>query len=311
MKIESIRLKNFKAFQDVEIKNIPRFCVLVGANGTGKSTLFQLFGFLKDAFHTNLHTAFTTLGGSKGIQEVRSRGQNDNIEIELKFREKPAEPLVTYSLSISEEDGYPILDREILEYRRGSSGQPWHFLDFNRGKGFAVTNELDDVKDVSKLKREEQVLKSKDILAIKGLAQFERFPAVKALGDLIENWHISDFHITKARPEQESGYAEHLSREGENLSLVTEYLSKKHPGVFAQILERLSKRVPGISKVESKTTEEGRVLLRFTDGAFESPFLALIAWGLQPFKTFFTHFAYLTSYINIILGWGHSPLIQC
>lgn len=274
MKIESIRLKNFKAFQDVEIKNIPRFCVLVGANGTGKSTLFQLFGFLKDAFHTNLHTAFTILGGSKGIQEVRSRGQNDNIEIELKFREKPTEPLITYSLSISEENGYPIVDREILEYRRGSSGQPWHFLDFNKGKGFAVTNELDDVKDANQLKREEQVLKSKDILAIKGLAQFERFPAVKALGDLMENWHISDFHITKARPEQESGYAEHLSREGENLSLVTEYLSKKHPEIFAQILERLTKRVPGLAKVEAKTTEEGRVLLRFTDGAFEAPFLA-------------------------------------
>ncbi|MCX6580199.1 MAG: AAA family ATPase [Candidatus Aminicenantes bacterium] len=274
MKIESIRLKNFKTFQDVEIKNIPRFCVLVGANGTGKSTLFQLFGFLKDAFHTNLHTALTTLGGSKGIQEVRSRGQNDNIEIELKFREKPTEPLITYSLAISEENGYPIVDREVLEYRRGSSGQPWHFLDFNKGKGFAVTNELDDVKDANQLKREEQVLKSKDILAIKGLAQFERFPAVKALGDLIENWHISDFHITKARPEQESGYAEHLSREGENLSLVTEYLSKKHPEIFAQILERLAKRVPGLAKVESKNTEEGRVLLRFTDGAFEAPFLA-------------------------------------
>lgn len=274
MKIESIRLKNFKTFQDVEIKNIPRFCVLVGANGTGKSTLFQLFGFLKDAFHTNLHTAFTLLGGSKGIQEVRSRGQKDNIGIELKFREKPMGPLITYSLSICEENGFPIVDREILEYRRGSSGQPWHFLDFNKGKGFAVTNELDDVKDANQLKREEQVLKSKDILAIKGLAQFERFPAVRALGDLIENWHISDFHITKARPEQESGYAEHLSREGENLSLVTEYLSKKHPEIFAQILKRLAKRVPGLAKVESKTTEEGRVLLRFTDGAFEDPFLA-------------------------------------
>ncbi|MCK5342449.1 MAG: AAA family ATPase, partial [Candidatus Heimdallarchaeota archaeon] len=34
------------------------------------------------------------------------------------------------------------------------------------------------------------------------------------------------------------------------------------------------KRVPGISKVESKTTEEGRVLLKFQDGSFEDPFLA-------------------------------------
>ncbi|MCU0285748.1 MAG: AAA family ATPase [Acidobacteria bacterium] len=275
MKIESIRLKNFKAFQDVEIKNISRFCVIVGANGTGKSTLFQLFTFLKDAYQTNLQTAFVKLAGNKGMREVLSRGQRGNIEIELKFREKPSEPLVTYFLSIGEAKGYPIVEREILEYRRGRSGHPWHFLDFKKGKGYAVTNELDDVKDVNSLNRsEEQVLKAPDILAIKGLAQFERFPAVKALGNLIENWHISDFHIGKARPEQESGYAEHLSTEGENLSLVTGYLSQNHPDVFSKILDLLAKRVPGISRVDFKTTEEGRVLLRFKEGAFEDPFLA-------------------------------------
>jgi predicted ATPase len=36
----------------------------------------------------------------------------------------------------------------------------------------------------------------------------------------------------------------------------------------------LKTRVPGISQVESKTTEEGRVLLKFQDGSFEDPFLA-------------------------------------
>ncbi|MDR1834851.1 MAG: AAA family ATPase, partial [Fusobacteriaceae bacterium] len=109
---------------------------------------------------------------------------------------------------------------------------------------------------------------------IKGLAQFERFPAVVALGELIENWYVSDFHISKARPEQEANFAEHLSREGENLSLVVEYLYKNHPDTFAMILEKMKKRIPGINHVEAKTTEEGRVLLKFQDGAFEDPFLA-------------------------------------
>jgi predicted ATPase len=140
--------------------------------------------------------------------------------------------------------------------------------------GEAVTNELDSVADEKDLKREQQTLKSPDILAIKGLAQFERFPAVVALGNLIENWHLSDFHISRARPEVEAGYAEHLSREGENLSLVVEYLFKHHHKVFTNILNRLQSRVPGVTKVDAKTTEEGRVLLKFQDGAFEDPFLA-------------------------------------
>jgi predicted ATPase len=274
MKIEYIRLKNFKAFKDTEFKDIPQFSVVVGANGSGKSTLFSLFGFLKDALLSNVQVALTRLGGSRGFSEVRSRGQEGNIEIELKFREASSSPLITYFVSIGEKDGVAIVDREILKYRRGSKGQPWHFLDFTRGKGTAVTNEIEEVSDESQLIREEQSLKSDGILAVKGLAQFERFPAAVALGNIIENWHVSDFHIGRARIEQEAGYAEHLSREGENLALVTEFLHQRHSQLFDTILKKLTARVPGISKVDAKVTEEGRVLLRFQDGSFKDPFLS-------------------------------------
>ncbi|MGH7295031.1 MAG: AAA family ATPase, partial [Polyangiaceae bacterium] len=187
----------------------------------------------------------------------------------------PGKPkLITYELSIDEEAGRPVVVREVLRYRRGSKGRPWSFLDFSRGVGAAVTNEMDEVTDETQLTRENETLRSPDLLAIKALAQFERFPAAMAIGTLIENWHLSDFHISRARPEQEAGYAEHLSREGENLSLVIDYLQKQHPVIFRRILDRLAKRVPGITHVESKVTEEGRVLLRFQDGVFEDPFLA-------------------------------------
>ena len=274
MKIEALRIKNFKAFKDVEMLDIPAFCVIVGANGTGKSTLFNIFGFLKDALTTNVTTALIKQGGNRGFQEVRSRNSFGSIEIEIKFRENSTSPLITYFLQINELNGKAVVEREILKYRRGSGGQPWHFLDFREGKGVAVINELESVSDSNDLKREEQSLKSPDILAVKGLAQFERFPAVVTLGNLIENWHVSDFHISKARPEQETSYAEHLSREGENLSLVIQYLYQFHNSIFDEIVLKMKHRVPGITKVEAKTTEEGRVLLKFQDGAFEDPFLA-------------------------------------
>ncbi len=274
MRIESIRLKNFKAFKDVEMRDIPPFCVVVGANGTGKSTLFRVFGFLKEAFTTNIQTALVRLGGSRGFEEVRTRGQTGNIEIELKFRSDVDEPLITYSLSIGEREGSAVIDREVLKYRRGNRGQPWHFLDFSCGEGWAVTNELANVKDESQLVRDQQKLKSPDILAVKGLSQFEKFPAVVALGNLIEHWHLSDFHINMARPEPIGGYAEHLSSEGENIALVIEFLYKKHRSIFNDITKKLADRIPGIKNVEAKTTEEGRVLLKFQDGSFQDPFLS-------------------------------------
>lgn len=274
MQIEQLRVKNFRAFKDVQMRDVPPLAIFVGANGTGKSTLFTIFGFLRDAMNTNVRAALAKLGGSRGFQEVRSRGTEGPIEIEVKYRTGHGKPLVTYRVCIDELGGKPVVARELLSYRRFSRGRPWHFLDFHNGRGFAVTNEADETTDESQLERDEQSLRSADLLAIKGLSQFERFPAVVALGQLVENWHVSDFHISKARPEQEAGYAEHLSCEGENLALVIEYLHDQHPQVFEEMLDRLGKRVPGISAVEAKQTEEGRILLRFGDEAFADPFLA-------------------------------------
>jgi predicted ATPase len=277
MRIESLRLRNFRAFRDVDLRDIPTLCVIVGANGTGKSTLFAVFAFLRDALASNVTTALARLGGSRGLREVRTRGEVGPIEIELKFRAQigsGSAKRITYELAIDEVDGRPVVEREVLKYRRGRAGKPWHFLDFQRGVGDAVTNEIETVVDERELVRERQKLRSPDILAIKGLAQFERFPAAVALATLIERWHLSDFHIEQARIEQQAGYAEHLSSDGGNLALVIEYLHSQHPQVFAEVLRRIERRVPGIRGVESKVTEEGRVLLRFREGAFEDPFLA-------------------------------------
>lgn len=277
MKIETLKIKNFKAFQNVEMSGIPRFCVIVGANGSGKSTLFNVFGFLKEALSTNVNTALMKQGGSHGFSEVISRGSTGNIEFELKFRAKNTSknnPIITYFLSIAEENGRAIVNREILKYRRGRKGQPWEFLNFSKGKGQAVINEqIVNSTDEKDLKRESQNLKSADILAIKGLAQFEKFPAVVALSQLIENWHVSDIHVSQARPEQQAGFQEHLSCEGENLSLVIEYLHQHHPQVLKKIIKTLGQRIPGLSKVEAKTIETGQVLLKIQDESFDEPFL--------------------------------------
>ena len=195
--------------------------------------------------NSNVTTALAKFGGGRGFQEVRSRDCTGAIEIEIKFRQALLGPLVTYQLNINEQDGRPVVEREVLRYRRGSRGNPWHFLNFSNGQGQAVVNELDEVEDERHLQREEQTLKSADLLAIKGLAQFKKFPAAVDLGNLIERWHISDFHINSARPEREAGYAEHLSREGENLSLVTQYLYNNHRKKFSDIIAKLGNRVPG------------------------------------------------------------------
>lgn len=277
MRIEAIRLKNFRVFREVELRDLPSFGVFVGANGTGKSTFFSVFQFLQDALNTNVTTALGKLGGSRGFVDVRTRGATGAIEIAIDLRVDlgRSEPsLVTYELVIDEQDGRPLVFREVLLYHHREADQPWKLFEFYSGEGYVVPDGLERIEEESQLQRQTHYLRSPDLLAIKALAQLQRFPAAVALGTFIESWHLSDLHVNRARAEQEAGYAEHLSRTGENLSLVLEYLQRQHPALLAKVLERLRHRIPGLERVESKITEEGRVLLRFQDDSFEDPFLA-------------------------------------
>lgn len=274
MKIESMRLKNFKNFRDARIDDIPRFCVIVGANGSGKSTLFEVFGFLKDCLTFNVRQALQARGG---FQEVVSRHVNpdESIEIELCFRMEIAgvERLVTYLLRIGLDERKPVVRREVLRYKRGRYGSPFHFIDFANGSGSAVINEEDFDKQDDALEREQQSV-APDALAIKGLGQFERFKAANALRQLLENWHVSDFHINLARGSKDAiGESNHLSVTGDNLQLVARNLYENEPDRFAKIVSAMQHRVPGVSDVEPVLTQDGRLILRFQDEQFTDPFI--------------------------------------
>ena len=275
MQIESIAIKNYRCLRDILLDNLTRMTVVVGANGSGKSSLFDVFTFLKDALTQNVASAVARRGG---YRELVSRGQEGPIEITLKFREKGGR-LVTYGLKIdTQDDGRVVVDHEALSYRKGQGGPyGWRFVDCRRGEGEVITNEseygVSAMKGADQKKRKFK-LDDPSTLAIKSFGQLQEFPIVSEFRSLIENWHISDFHITDARPSAEVGYAEHLSTRGDNVALVAHYLYENHPQQFSKVLQAMRQRVPGVSDVEAKPTEDGRLVLRFQDGSFQDPFIA-------------------------------------
>ncbi len=270
MKIESLKIENYKVFRNVEVRDIPNMAVFLGKNGVGKTTFFDVFGFLHDCLSSNVKAALAKRGG---FREVVSREQKGDIKFVIKFRPAIDEPLITYEISIGlDEQKRAVVKKEVLRFRRGQSGSPWKVLDFAMGEGIAAEGKLSNYKDVKLATRKKQKLDSPDILAIKGLGQFKEFEAVSTFRRLIEDWYVSDFRIDAARERQEAEYSEQLSRTGDNLSAVTKYLYDNYPDNFEKIIEKMKVRVPGVEKVEAQETQDGYIVLRFQDGKFKNPF---------------------------------------
>ena len=57
MRIEQIELKNYRSFRHAVFDDLSPMVVVVGTNGTSKSTLLDVFSFLKDALTLNVAMA--------------------------------------------------------------------------------------------------------------------------------------------------------------------------------------------------------------------------------------------------------------
>jgi len=268
-RIEYLKVQNFRALRAVEFKDLKPMTVLLGPNGSGKSTVFDVFAFLAECFELGLRRAWDKRGRAK---ELKTRGADGPVTIEIKYRE-PTYPLITYHLSVDEVGGGPVVVEEWLRWKRMSHGAPFRFLEYKEGKGRAVSGELPDEQD----QRREIPLKSPDLLAVNALGQFADHPRVAALRDFITGWHVSYLSAESTRGQPEAGPHEQLTRTGDNLANVIQYLAEVHPDRLERIFEVLRRRVPRIETVLAETMPDGRLLLQIKDAPFSHPVLARFA----------------------------------
>ena len=221
--------KNYRALRDVELKQLKPLSVFLGANSSGKSTLFDVFAFLAECFTDGLRRAWDKRGRFK---ELRSRGCDGQIEFELKYREEPKSPIITYHLSIDEDIKGPFVDTEWLQWRPSSRGKHIRFLDFHRGVGSVIAGETPDEEN-------EQINEQLDDpsgLAVNMFGQLTRHPRVSALRRFITDWHLSYLSTDATRQATDDGPQKRLSATGDNLPNVIQYLQERYP-------ERLEKKL--------------------------------------------------------------------
>lgn len=305
-KIEGFRIKNFRALKDVTIgklwnaqnaQPLTPMTAVIGKNGVGKSTLFDAFGFLADCLKSGVEEACDARGRG-GFEKIRSLGTNEPIEFEVYYRQDSNARPITYELSINlDKTGRPYVKKERLRQRRKgqSSGWPFSFLILNDGKGIAWKGESEgrqiiedkevfnpsNLLEYNKFTDQEESaltevveLEDKRKLGIATLGSLKQHPRISAFRKFIEGWYLSYFTPDAARSLPLAGPQKHLNVHGDNLGNVVQFMEREHKSRFQKILERIAEKIPGIDKIDSEKTADGRLLIRFNDKGFKDPFYA-------------------------------------
>jgi predicted ATPase len=299
-KIEGIRVKNFRGLKDITLGRLwnkqqsaplTAMTVVIGKNGVGKSTLFDVFGFLSDALRFGVEEACDSrLRG--GFEKIRSGGQTGAIEFEVYFKEDGNARPITYELSINiDHSGRVFVEKERLRQRRRNQkrGWPFSFLVLNDGKGVVWKYKgegIDEEKErfdldkfVLSLTEEESKetevveLSDKRKLGITTLGSLKQHPRISAFRQFIEGWYLSYFEPDAARSLPLAGPQKHLNIKGDNIGNVVQFMEREHEARFKKVLERIAKKIPGIGSINTyRDPVTNHLHLRFTDKGFEKPF---------------------------------------
>lgn len=269
MKIERLKIKNFRALQDVEMTDVPSLAVFIGENGSGKSTLFRVFRFLKNALHFDVNWALQRLGGYHEVVTRDHSGKPILIEVEFSTKIARKNRLFVYSLEI----GFDKSAGEAFVKKETMSHENEKLFEFKNGKGFADFGLNEEMSNLPGLISEEPIsMGQRDMLAINVVGSLRRSKVARDFRRFVAAWHMYDFHITASRQRGRSVLARNLMPDGGNLATVTRHLYENERATFDTIVKKFKERVPGMESVEIKFTEDGYVLLQFKDGSFKDPF---------------------------------------
>ncbi len=300
-KIEGIRIRNYRVLQDITLgklwntqtaQPLTPITAVIGKNGVGKSSLFDAFGFLADCLKLGVEEACDSQGRG-GFERIRSQGCGAPIEFEVYYRQEMKARPITYELAIDMDgSNRPYVARERLRQRRSKQthGRPFSFLIMEGGRGVAWKGDAQGLwEDPGKFdldqlltelgaeeKPETEVAELQDNrkLGIATLGALKQHPRIASFRQFIEDWYLSYFTPDAARSLPLAGPQKHLNVHGDNLGNVVQFMEREFPFRFKSILDRISEKVPGVNRIDTERSPDGRLLLRFNDKGFEDPFYA-------------------------------------
>lgn len=275
--IEGFRVQNYRSLRDVTLGSIndrsdalSPLTAVIGSNGSGKSNLFDAFGFLADCLAVGVEAACDKEQRG-GFVRMRSQGVEEPIVLTVRYSEGSDQSSIVYRLTIAaDQTGRPFVQFEtLLLYKQETLvGLPTEFMNLEQGKGSyyrgdlrsgqgqAIPVTLTDIRQ----------------LGIATLGSLPENAQIVRFRNFLKGWYLSYFTPDAARGLPVTGPQRHLNVRGDNLGNVVQFMERDNKDRFKAVLRRIAERIPGIEKIETAVTEDNRVLLRFNEAGFSDPF---------------------------------------
>ena len=264
-RLPSIKIRGYRPFDDITIRLKP-LQVIVGANGSGKSSLFEFLKFIRDACYQEIPPEI--VAGTIGQQIFHKPGPDKlwwcaevdlNQKVPLYFQGELLGPIGSTKI---------VFERVITQkplhsgYRRG-----YTFLNFKDGKGH-----VRDPKD-GQFKRKEWDLKKPNQLGL-GAITDSTLVTLFNLREYIRGWRFyNSFHINneKIRKSVPTSQEPVLHEDAGNLSAVLFKLMTEHRESFEELKSVIKSAIPGFKDLNVKARGgPGEVIAFWQENAIDT-----------------------------------------
>ena len=125
---EQIHVQGFRRLADVELPLRP-LCVMIGANGCGKTSVLDVFSLLAASASAGLKEQLSEMGGLKANLTV---GRADRFAVQLSMAVEGENPII-YELEVAPTNVAYELTAEVLSQQRDANPPPMKFIQSHYG----------------------------------------------------------------------------------------------------------------------------------------------------------------------------------